>query len=196
VSRAAHTVHQLLSLSRSGSDRDKGDFVQIDLIDLLRDRLALAMQSAMPREIMISLHSPDSCVLPMHRESMVSLIDNLMSNAVKCSPSKSRIAVSVKRGKASVQLIVADAGPGIPPEFRSRVFERFYRLPRHDGEGSGLGLSIAERAAARNFGAIYLQDGRNGIGLTVVAEFKHAPSADEVFSSSIYTHKSPNCMAQ
>lgn len=173
VNRAAHTVHQLLALSRSGSDRDKGDFMRIDLVDLLRGRLALAMESAIPREIMISLHSPDHCVMSMHRESMVSLIDNLMSNAVNCSPPKSRVMVGVKAEKDSVQLIVSDAGPGIPSELRSRVFERFYRLSGHGGEGAGLGLSIVERAAARNFGNINLQDGRSGIGLTAVVEFRH-----------------------
>jgi signal transduction histidine kinase len=172
VTRAAHTVHQLLALSRSGSDRDKGDFLQMDLVELLRDRLALSMQAAIPRGIRIALYSPENCMLPMHRESMVSLIDNLISNAVKCSPEKSKISVSVNILAQCVQLIVVDKGMGIAPEFRNKVFERFYRLPGHDEEGSGLGLSIAERAAVRNFGTIRLKTGRNGIGLAVIVEFQ------------------------
>jgi len=174
VERAAHTVHQLLALSRSGSDRDKGDFLQIDLVELLRDRLALSMQAAIPRGIRIALYSPENCMLQMHRESMVSLIDNLISNAVKCSPGKSKISVNVNILEQFVQLIVADKGTGIAPEFRDKVFERFYRLPGHDQEGSGLGLSIAERAAVRNFGTIRLETGRNGIGLAAIVEFQLA----------------------
>ena len=170
VERAAHTVHQLLALSRSGSDRDKGDLQQINLVELLRDRLALAMQMAIPREIKISLHSPEQCILPLHRESMASLIDNLVSNAVKHSPDKAKVTVSLKVHERSAQLVVADKGPGIAPALRDRVFERFYRHPELKG-GNGLGLAIAARAAARNFGTIFLETGRNGIGLSVVVQF-------------------------
>jgi len=171
VNRATHTVHQLLALARSGSDRDNADLQDIDLVELVRDRMVLAVQIATPRGIELEFQSPESCHLPLHRESMAALIDNLVSNAVKYSPDDSRITVSVKATGGRVQLIVADQGPGIPTELRKKVFERFFRLPGQDQPGSGLGLAIAERAATRNNGIIRLENGANGYGLCVVVEF-------------------------
>ncbi len=171
VSRATHTVHQLLALARSGSDRDNADLQEIDLVELVRDRMVLAVQIATLRGIELEFHSPESCYLPLHRESMAALIDNLVSNAVKYSPDNSKITVGVKAAGGRVQLVVADQGPGIPPELRKKVFERFFRLPGQDQPGSGLGLAIAERAATRNNGIIRLENGANGYGLRVVVEF-------------------------
>jgi two-component system sensor histidine kinase QseC len=106
---------------------------------------------------------------------MASLIDNLVSNAIKYSPSGSRIPVcvddSIVDGRRHVRLRVSDQGPGIPPEMHKKVFERFFRLPGQDQPGSGLGLAIAERAAVRNNGVIRLENAVNGRGLTVVVDF-------------------------
>lgn len=171
VLRATHTVHQLLALARSDSDRDNADLQDMDLVELVRDRMVLAVQLATLRGIELEFQSPESCHLPLNRESMASLIDNLISNAIKYSPNDSRVMVSVKQGDGKVELSIADQGPGIPPDLRKKVFERFFRLPGQDQPGSGLGLAIAERAAVRNNGLIRLEDCANGIGLRVVAEF-------------------------
>jgi len=171
VSRATHTVHQLLALARSGSDRDNADLQEIDLVELVRDRMVLAVQIATVRGIELEFQSPESCHLPLHRESMASLIDNLVSNAVKYSPDHSKITVGVKTTHGRTRLTIADQGPGIPAELRKKVFERFFRLPGQDQPGSGLGLAIAERAATRNNGTIRLGEGANGSGLCVIVEF-------------------------
>jgi two-component system sensor histidine kinase QseC len=177
VNRATHTVHQLLALARSGSDRDSTELHDMDLVELIVDRLALAVQIANMRSIELELQGPDSCVLPLHRESMASLIDNLVSNAIKYSPSGSRILVSVneqrnaENERTGVQMSIADQGPGIPLDMRKKVFERFFRLPGQDQPGSGLGLAIAERAAARNNGVIRLESTSDNIGLIVVVDF-------------------------
>ena len=172
VLRATHTVHQLLAFARSGADRDTVDFQELNLIELVRARMALAAQLAFQRGIEIELHSPESCTLPLHRETVVSLIDNLLSNAVKYSPDGGRILVRVSLEAESVRLVVADEGPGIPAELYQKVFERFFRLPGQDQPGSGLGLSIAERSAERNNGSVRLDVGLEGKGLSVIVDFK------------------------
>lgn len=177
VNRATHTVHQLLALARSGPDRDSTELQEMDLVELVSDRLALAVQIANARGIELELLAPDTCMLPLHRESMASLIDNLVSNAIKYSPTGSRIMVTVS-DQADVaddcnaaRLTIADQGPGIPPELHKKVFERFFRLPGQDQPGSGLGLAIAERAAVRNNAKIHFENAANGPGLVVAVEF-------------------------
>ena len=75
---------------------------------------------------------------------------------------------------AGYRLTIADQGPGIPPELRQKVFERFYRIPGQEATGSGLGLAIAERAAHRNQAVISLADGEGGKGLVATVAFQPA----------------------
>jgi signal transduction histidine kinase len=171
VQRATHTVHQLLALARSGGDRDHASLTPRDLVELVADRLALAGQIAATRGIEIELQAPDRHIMPLHLESMASLIDNLVSNAVKYSPHGGRVAVRVAAADDGTALSVADQGPGIPSDMQRKVFERFFRMPDQDQPGSGLGLAIAERAAARNHGAIRLANRTDGVGLQVVVLF-------------------------
>jgi signal transduction histidine kinase len=68
-------------------------------------------------------------------------------------------------------LSVADTGPGIPPEDRERVFDRFYRGADSDTSGSGLGLSIVKRIADAHHAAITLDAPPQGSGLIVRVRF-------------------------
>lgn len=148
VRRATHTVHQLLSLSRSTAVATSQERRELDLVALCRDRLALASQLALRHDIEIELQAPEQALLPLHRETMASLIDNLLDNAIKYSPRGSLLSVQISVDTAGLSLAVCDQGPGIPPELHRRVFERFYRMPGLEQAGSGLGLAIVERAAA------------------------------------------------
>ncbi|MYM28377.1 two-component sensor histidine kinase [Duganella sp. CY15W] len=175
VQRATHTVHQLLALARSGSDRDHARLAPRDLVELVADRLAMAGQIAATRGIEIELLAPDTCAMPLHLESMASLIDNLVSNAVKYSPGQSRVTVRIAASAEQVVLSVSDQGPGIAPDMQRKVFERFFRLPGQDQPGSGLGLAIAERAAARNRATIQLNNRADSGGLQVDVIFQATP---------------------
>ena len=173
LARATHTVHQLIALARSEADATTDAAQPLNLAELLRDRMVQVVQLALRRGIEIELQAPESCVLSLHRESMASLIDNLLDNAIKYSPQNSRVSVSLKSGtdEHGVQMCISDAGPGIPPALRRKVFERFSRVPGQDQSGSGLGLAIAELAAQRNDAAIVLETGALGVGLLARVEF-------------------------
>ena len=64
-------------------------------------------------------------------------------------------------------LVVEDSGPGIPPDERARVFDRFYRLPGSGAEGSGLGLAIVKQVADAHGAQLTLEDAAQGSGLRV-----------------------------
>jgi signal transduction histidine kinase len=70
------------------------------------------------------------------------------------------VTVSVRASTPMHELTVSDAGRGIPPEERERVFERFYRVPGDSTAGSGLGLSIVRAIVERHGGTISLADAR------------------------------------
>ncbi|SFG60619.1 two-component system, OmpR family, sensor histidine kinase QseC [Duganella sp. CF458] len=170
VARATHTVHQLLALERARHDAEAGAAQAVDLVPLLRERLAHAAPLAMQRNVELELDSPGACRLSLHRESIAALLDNLVGNAIKYSPDGGRVRVSLSAEPAPV-LAIRDEGPGIAPELRAKVFERFYRIPGQTQAGSGLGLAIAQHAALRNGASVALLDGEGGRGLQVQVRF-------------------------
>jgi signal transduction histidine kinase len=175
VQRATHTVHQLLALARSGADTLDLSKRRLDLVDLVRERIALASGLAVQRRIELALEAPDELPMWLNRESLCSLVDNLVDNAIKYSPPGGQVTVALAEAVGAFALTVSDQGPGIPPELRERVFERFVRLEGSAGcHGSGLGLTIVERAAAQHGASVRLLDGPGGRGLTVLVSFPRA----------------------
>ena len=174
VARATHSVHQLLAYERARQEPTDAPLQDQDLAALLRERIAVAAPLALQRGIDIELRAASPAILPLHRESMAALLDNVVGNALKYSPDGARVDVCLDAGPC---ITVTDQGPGIPPALRARVFERFYRVPGQDQAGSGLGLAIAERAAARNGARIALDGGPDGRGLAVRIAFSDAGCA-------------------
>ncbi len=91
------------------------------------------------------------------------VVRNLLDNAVRHA--RSRVTVELHPagpGGGEVVLVVSDDGPGIPPEERERVFERFVRLDEaraRDAGGSGLGLAIVRSVVEAHGGSVTVQDG-------------------------------------
>jgi signal transduction histidine kinase len=92
------------------------------------------------------------------------MTENLVDNAIRYTTDGSvRVAVFAQGPKAVLE--VEDTGPGIPPEERARVFDRFYRGRTTSERGTGLGLAIVRRVAERHGGDVTLTEGREGRGL-------------------------------
>ena len=165
--RAARLVGQLLRLTRSDVQAGAGEAPTSQRLDaLLQDRLAALAGLAQAGGVELELHAVSLCV-PGQRESLVSLIDNLVENAIKYSPRGASVTVSLHAQGRHAVLHVADQGPGIAPELQARVFDRFFRAPQQAQAGSGLGLSIVASVVAQHGGSIALHRGDGGQGLLV-----------------------------
>lgn len=84
---------------------------------------------------------------------------NLIENACKYSPPGTPITVTARGTERSIEILFADAGPGIPLAERERVFEKFHRSPGTTGSGFGLGLAICRGIVGAHGGSIVLVDG-------------------------------------
>src|SRR5581483_7988842 len=85
-------------------------------------------------------------------DRLTQVIVNLLSNAVKVSPRGGEVAVAVVHRGTSVSLTVRDHGPGIPEDFKSRIFDKFVQVDASDTRqkgGTGLGLSIVKQIMLR-----------------------------------------------
>ena len=90
---------------------------------------------------------------------------HLVDNALKFSPDKGRVTLTMKSIKDGLSISVQDDGPGIPPELREKVFERFYQVSGGDMrkyEGLGVGLTIARAVFENNGGIVRITDSAYG----------------------------------
>jgi len=109
---------------------------------------------------------PEAVVMQADEVKTALILRNLLSNAMKFTPSGGRVVVSVEPSEEEVIVAVADTGPGIPPEKRRHIFRPFYQAEpslTRSHSGLGLGLSIAQRLAELQRGRLWLED-RAGFG--------------------------------
>ncbi|MDQ2798185.1 MAG: PAS domain S-box protein, partial [Armatimonadota bacterium] len=104
-------------------------------------------------EYVLEAGLPDAAI-HVDADRFIQVLTNLLSNAAKFSPPCRPVRVSVSRHQSAVRIAVADRGPGIPPEFQPRIFQKFAQADSADTRlrgGTGLGLSIS-KAIVETFG--------------------------------------------
>jgi two-component system OmpR family sensor kinase/two-component system sensor histidine kinase QseC len=151
IDRAVRLVEQLLALARAEPGAAAAD-QPLDLAELARQAVADVQPLADKAQVSLALTAPDPLPLEGDPQALRGALRNLIDNAVKYGAR--RVEVSALRGPRGAPLLrVDDDGPGIPPDQRDRVFDRFQRGEDTRVEGSGLGLAIVQ-AAARRQGAV------------------------------------------
>lgn len=117
-------------------------------------------------------------------------LTNLLGNALKFTPAPGEVALSVTSEADRLRFTVSDTGPGIPPEYADRVFDKFFRLPREKAEsGAGLGLTIAREIIEVHHGSIVFRP-RNGGGSEFAFTLPAAHATDQFAAAT--TARPPN----
>jgi signal transduction histidine kinase len=178
IERATHLVQQLLTLARSEPQQQVLRREPLDLGAAAADAIKDSHPLAMAKEIDLSLEAEPGVTVRAERDGLHALLRNLVDNALRYTPAGGRVQVHT-RGSADRAIVeVRDTGPGIPPEERERVFDRFYRRnaavdaarPEAQAEGTGLGLAIVKAVADRHGAAVRLGSAPGG-GLRVEVSF-------------------------
>ncbi|CAG0994364.1 two-component system, OmpR family, sensor histidine kinase QseC [Burkholderiales bacterium] len=168
--RAARLVEQMLTLARLDPRRPLAGGARFDLAAVARDAIAGIAPAAIGRGVDIALAATPAQVVG-DPALVAILLRNLLDNAVRYSPAGGRVEVSVDPAAGGAELAVADRGPGVPPEERDRLGERFHRVLGSGESGSGLGLSIVKRIAELHGASVAFEDPRSGRGLAVRVRF-------------------------
>lgn len=174
VRRAARLVEQLLSLARQ-APADSRPHAPVSLAALAREVIAELLPLADERGVDLGL-AEDSAEPEVLGDpaALHALLRNLVDNAVRYTPRGGRVDLAIAESAGEPRLTVTDTGPGIPPDERGRVFDRFYRSPGTGGVGSGLGLAIVRAAAQAHGASVELGDGPEGRGLRATVRFARA----------------------
>ena len=158
--RLLRLVNTLLDFSRIEAGRAQAHYVPTDLAATTQE-LASVFRSAMERAglnyLVTCTPLPESVFID--REMWEKIVLNLISNAFKYTLD-GEIRVELRTNDTGAELLVAETGPGIPPEAWPQLFKRFYRVPGANGrthEGSGIGLSLVRELVTLHGGSIDVQ---------------------------------------
>ncbi|MGH8804633.1 MAG: PAS domain S-box protein, partial [Polaromonas sp.] len=171
--RLIRLINDILDSEKIESGKMRLDLQVVDIQQLVRQALVANEGFAGQHRVTVLLQAPDAPLkVRIDRDRMTQVLTNLLSNAVKFSPPESAVEVKVSRAAQGVRVEVADHGPGIPEEFRGRIFQKFSQADASDTRqkgGTGLGLSIS-RALIEKMGGQIGFSGEAGAGTTFFFE--------------------------
>lgn len=113
----------------------------------------------------VNVFAEGDTALQGDRLHLVSVIFNLVDNALKYSRENPKINITITGSAERINLCVADAGIGVPAEYKERIFEKFFRIPTgnvHNAKGYGLGLSYVAHVVKKHRGAINVEPNSAG----------------------------------
>jgi two-component system OmpR family sensor kinase len=176
IERARRLVQQLLDYARLEPGMATEPRLRVNLATLAREVVGVFSPRAEELEVDLGAEAPVAVSVNGQRSELRSALENLLDNALRYAPARSAVTVAVAQEGSRARVTVIDTGPGIPPEERARVFERFHRVAGDDTPGTGLGLAIVKTIVERHGGTITLRDANGGTppGLAVEVDLPAA----------------------
>lgn len=170
--RSARISEQLLDMARLEATGLNETATRIDLATVAHAVVQDYRQRAVSRGQTLTEDIESGFVLA-HLDMLGILLRNLLDNATRYGDAGGNIHVVCRPDPVAghVVLAVLDDGPGVPDEYRERILDRFYRMPRASGPGSGIGLSLVARIARLHGADIEIGAGLDGKGLGVTLRF-------------------------
>ena len=152
-------IDSLLDLGRMEAGEIDLKRTMVSPAALIQDAIEQVHPTVLSREQTLTAEiAPDLPPVLADADLMLRVVANLIDNAVKFSPLGGQITVRLERVGEEVRFGVTDTGPGIPPESRQRIFDRFVRLEGfEDVKGTGIGLAFCKLAVEAHEGRIWVE---------------------------------------
>ncbi len=145
ATRLLEITGELLNITQIESGNIQLSIIPVEVKELISYATNALKVQAEQKHIQFAIECPDSIPkVQADNEKTAWVLTNLISNAVRYSYENSTIYLSVKENDAQVQISVKDSGMGIAPEYKEKIFNRYFRVPGTQKEGNGLGLSISK----------------------------------------------------
>lgn len=161
LNRVLGLVESLLDIARLRSGRMELNLVPLDIRAMAASAIGDLLPQANEAEVILRYDIPEGFpALRADQGKIARVLTNLLDNALKFTPSGGQVCVSAEiypRDMAAIR--VSDSGPGIPDEFREKIFDRFTQVPGQRGRrrGSGLGLTFCRLAVEAHGGRIWVE---------------------------------------
>jgi heavy metal sensor kinase len=187
--RLGRLVESLLTISRADSGQIRLEQATISLLLLVQEASFLLDVLAEEKGQTLSLEGDDSIQVKADRAILRQVAVNLLDNAIKYSPRNGHISVRILRTDSFTACVeIGDCGPGIPPEHRDKVFDRFYRIDEgrsREAGGAGLGLAIAKWGAEAHGGRLELNSTNTGCVFRLLLPISADPIGEVPFETAV-----------
>ncbi|SFF90486.1 two-component system, OmpR family, sensor histidine kinase TctE [Novosphingobium sp. CF614] len=189
VTALERLLSQLISLARMDEQEHAIDPLEaFDLTGVTSNLVATRVAQADTAKMDIGFEASGNPVMALgHAVLATEMIGNLLDNAIRYNRPEGAVTVRVLRRNGEPSIEIEDDGPGIAPDDREKVWERFYRAPTADAPpGSGLGLPIVKALGERMGARVTLAEGRDGRGVLAIVAFRRAESRSDTFSDTYH----------
>lgn len=192
VEQLTEIIHEFLDLTRIEAGELRLNLEPVDLAAVIAETLRRVEGQARAQGVSLNLRV-DADLRPVSGDPLRlrAVFDNILSNALKYTPSGGEISVASRAvastgidDPAAVAIEIIDTGPGVPPAFRARIFEKFFRLEHHQADrpharGAGIGLYMCRQIVELHGGKICCGSGpdQRGTCITVMLPVRTAGSA-------------------
>lgn len=155
--RMLKILSELLDMSQVEAGAMRLNIQEADPLSIVRSTLLTVENNAAEKEMLIQFSMSENLGSVMADAEKTSwVLKNLLTNAIKYSPIRGTVNISVSRRNAEVMFAVSDRGPGIEAQHLPHLFERYYRVPGTHG-GTGLGLAICKEFMEMQQGKIWVE---------------------------------------
>lgn len=181
----AATVDELLDLTRIEAGQLRIQRERVDLEQLVDQAVSTFQPRFLDAQVNLqSVHQNGNSTIRGDHARLRVVLNNLLANALKYTPDGGSVVVLTKPVPApnsrpsSIRVSVSDTGPGVPIEFRQRIFEKFFRVEHQNGNkseyrgrGTGIGLYLCRQIVDAHGGTITCEASESGHGATITMEF-------------------------
>lgn len=159
--RLTYLIEDLLTISRLESGQIVMNLHPVELRELGSHVIDDLQARAVEKSVLLQNRLPEGLAANADADRLQQVLFNLVENAIKYGRAEGHVAIGARGiGDGKVELWVEDDGPGIPPEAKERVFERFYRVDRarsRETGGTGLGLAIVKHIVQAHGGEVWVK---------------------------------------
>lgn len=163
VKRLGESLGQLVAVTRTQHE-GAAHADEVDVLRVVDERLRAWIPVASTRHVTMRQRLPEAAVALARPGALEQTLDVLVDNALKHAPPGTEVSVVVVPGATSIEVVVEDRGPGLPPAAREQALQRGWQADHRSASGSGLGLAIASMLVSSSGGSLRLED-REGGGL-------------------------------
>jgi two-component system OmpR family sensor kinase len=156
IERLDSMISQVLKLARLHGANARIEKESFELDEVIEEVVRDANFEGAVKDCTVNVQGAAHAAILGNRELLRSAIENVLRNAVRYSPTKTPVDLSIARSKSGLEIAIADHGPGVPPADLERIFEPFYRVAEsrdRDSGGEGIGLAITAQVMKAHGGA-------------------------------------------
>lgn len=163
--RLIRLVNDTLDLERIESGMFDLHFNDINILSLIKEVIIGFQSITSERDITFKIKANPKIVVTADEDRIRQVLINLVSNAINFSPDNAEILLAVTESGGTVTVTLKDEGPGIPPEVREKIFDKFYTIGKR--QGTGLGLAICKGIIEAHNGEIRVSSGMEDKGSAI-----------------------------